>query len=139
MAAKPRVTVRLSPTTLHHLAYVAAREATTPAELARTLIDRRLQEELILRDWIKPAQEHYMAWLAEQAERGPRAEQPDQRDYDRLAAGEIAGPLAPDLARGLEALDGLPAGPLEGYVQHPLSKQNIRAIYAADRQKAGLQ
>jgi len=139
MAAKPRVTVRLAPSDLHGLAYIAALRGTTPAELARELIGLRLREELIVSDRVQACQDHYMTWLAEQAARGPRAEQPDQRDYDRLAAGEIAGPLEQAAAAAPGGPPGLPERPLEGYVQHPLSTQQIRSIYARDRRKAGLQ
>lgn len=87
MAAKPRVTVRLAPETLHQLAYVAARDAVPPAELARMLLQAQLAAVLGARGLGAECKEHWRAWLAEQARAGNRPESPTQEDYDELAVG----------------------------------------------------
>jgi predicted transcriptional regulator len=87
MAAKPRVTVRLAPSTLHALAYLAEREHTTPAEMARGMIGALVSAQLDKRGWREDWSDTYRAWLAEQGAIEGRAESPSQDDYDRLAQG----------------------------------------------------
>lgn len=96
MSARPRMTVRLSPSRLHQVAWLANRAGWTPAEYARvTLVawcDHELRgngaEDEWRRDWNE--------WLQIQAGGPGKAETPDQRDYDRL--GE----------KGLRPTDAIP-------------------------------
>lgn len=94
MAAKPRVTVRLAPATLHALAYIAERDNLAPAEAARMMLGAQVQATLERRGWGADQQAHYRAWQAEQAAAGQRSETPDQADYDRLAQGAAWRPPA---------------------------------------------
>lgn len=87
MAAKPRLTVRLAPSYLHALAYIAARDNLAPAEAARMLLQAQLDATLTARGWREDQQDAWRAWLAEQGAKGGRVESPEQADYDRLAAG----------------------------------------------------
>lgn len=93
MAAKPRITVRLAPSTLHALAYVAARDGLTPAEAARMMVSAQVDATLARRGWREDQQDHWRAWLAEQGAKSGRVESPEQADYDQLAAG-LAPPSA---------------------------------------------
>lgn len=95
MAAKPRVTVRLAPGTLHGLAYIAERDGLPPAEVARMMVSATVQATLQRRGWAEDHQATYRAWLAEQGARAGRPESPTQADYDALAQGM---PAAPDPA-----------------------------------------
>lgn len=95
MAAKPRVTVRLAPSTLHALAYIAERDHLAPAEVARMMISAGVRATLQGRGWAEDHQDSWRAWLAEQAGDGGRPETPDQADYDRLAEGLPTAPTAP--------------------------------------------
>lgn len=96
MAAKPRISVRLAPATLHALAYIAQRDGLPPAEAARMMLAAQVDATLAGRGWKEDARAHYRAWLAEQAAAGDRAETPEQADYDALAAGVgLGAPVAP--------------------------------------------
>lgn len=112
MAAKPRVTVRLAPSVLHGLAFVAARDGQAPAEVARLMLSAQVQATISRRGWFAEHEASYRAWLAEQAARGVRPESPTQADYDALALGLPAPPAAPApapspaLARPLSAIVG---------------------------------
>jgi hypothetical protein len=95
MAAKARVTVRLAPSYLHALAYIAAREGFAPAEIAREMLAALVERTLRERGWRRDWEQSYAAWKAEQGARPGRVESPDQLDYDRLAAGVAFTPAAP--------------------------------------------
>lgn len=84
MAAKPRITVRLSASTLHQLWWLSERRTSPPAEIARYLITAFCQAEL-LRDGLQAQwQSAYNDWLREIS--GGTAEVPDQTALDALTA-----------------------------------------------------
>lgn len=87
MAARPRLTVRLAPSYLHALAYIAERDGLTPAEVAREMLAAMVSKKLESAGWTRDWESCYTAWKAEQGRRQGRAESPEQADYDALAAG----------------------------------------------------
>ncbi len=100
MAAKPRATVRLTPSILHALAYCAERTEQAPAELARQLIAAGVEKILTDRVWRRDWEQSYRAWLAQQGAVVGRSESPAQDDYDALAEGH-GFPAHPDVAAKL--------------------------------------
>ncbi len=103
MAAKPRATVRLTPSILHALAYCAERTEQAPAELARELIAAGVEKILTERTWRRDWEHSYRAWLAQQGAVPDRHESPAQADYDALADGH-GFPAHPDVAAQLAKL-----------------------------------
>ena len=97
MSARPRMTVRLSPSRLHQVAWLAHRAGWTPAEYARVqlvaMCDAMLAKESLEPEWRRD----WNYWLQLQAGKPGKAETPDQRDYDRLGA------------RGLRPTEAIPA------------------------------
>lgn len=93
MSAKPRMTVRLAPSTLHQLAWLAARRGIPPAELARICLtswcQRMIADEGKSAEWY----ESYRAWLDEKGAAAPSAESPRQADYDGLAQAGLVPSL----------------------------------------------
>lgn len=96
MTARPRMTVRLSPSRLHQLAWLAQRAGWTPGELARDVLTAYCERTMVTGDLEREWRAAYNAWLADTAGLGDRAETPAQRDYDRMAE------------RGLRPVDALP-------------------------------
>lgn len=103
MAAKARVTVRLAPSSLHALAYLAAREGYTPAEVAREILSAGVLQTLAARGWQGEWRQCWEAWQAEMGARPARYEVPEQADYDALAEGR-GFPQAPAAHRAARAL-----------------------------------
>jgi len=112
MAAKPRVTVRLAPSSLHALAYLAEREGYTPAEIAREILGAGVLQTLAARGWQADWRACWGAWQAEQGARPARYEVPDQADYDALAEGR--GFPATPAAEGALRAQQRGAGPASG-------------------------
>lgn len=82
MAAKPQMTVRLAPSILHALEYIAEREGIAPAELARTLITAGAQTSLDRHGWRVDCQAGYMAWLERRAQADRAAGHPENMTGD---------------------------------------------------------
>jgi hypothetical protein len=93
MAAKPQMTVRLAPSILHALEYLAEREGIAPAELARVQITAACQTGLDRHGWREDCQRDYMRWLDRRAA-AARAADDGQGDGD----GDIAVDGEPGLA-----------------------------------------
>lgn len=85
MAARPRMTVRLSPSRLHQLAWLAGREGWPPAEYARVQLTSVCEQHIAGAGLQGAWERDYAAWQAVQGRRPGKAESPDQHDYDRLA------------------------------------------------------
>lgn len=95
MAAKPRVTVRLAPSTLHALAYIAERDKLAPAEAARMMVSAQVRAILEGRGWAADQQQLFRDWERAHATDGAPAPVARQEDYDQLAAGALpAGPAS---------------------------------------------
>jgi hypothetical protein len=130
MAAKARVTVRLAPSSLHALAYLAEREGYTPAEIAREIIAAGVLQTLAARGWQTDWRGCWAAWCAEQGARPARYEVPAQEDYDALALGR-GFPATPQADRAVLAAAA---------ARRPLADQvaaesaHIRAVAAARAQ-----
>lgn len=88
MAGKPRMMVRLAPSILHALEYIAEREAASPAELARTQITAACQTSLDRHGWRADCQEDYMRWLAARAASQADVGEPQDEDPDIDVDGE---------------------------------------------------
>lgn len=113
MSALPRMTVRMSPSRLHQVAWLAHRAGWTPAEYARVqlvaMCDAMLAKEGLEPEWRRDWNE----WLQLQAGRPGKAESPDQKDYDRLGQRGLP-PTAPAPAKTYtaETLPDLAMDPL---------------------------
>jgi len=95
MSARPRVSIRLSPSYLHALAWIAEREDAPPAELGRSMIQASIDAWLDKHGWRPQWNQAYSDWLADRAAVPNRAESPTEADYDRVASVGLAGPLPP--------------------------------------------
>jgi len=99
MAAKARVTVRLSPSSFHALAYLAEREGYTPAEISREILAAGVLQTLAARGWGSDWRASWGAWQAEQGARPQRYEVPEQAlDDARAPGGGVPAPRARPLA-----------------------------------------
>jgi hypothetical protein len=134
MSAKPRVTVRLAPSTLHQLAYLSERHTTPPAEMARTILTAWCQDQLRAPGQQTDWQRAYNAWLDEQAARSDRAEAPDQSDYDRLATSPAAQRVVPahQERKAQGAYSSLVTPALPGVDLPPLASTESVAPWAAE-------
>jgi len=108
MAAKPRLTVRLAPSYLHALAYIAERHGSAPAEVAREMMGAQISQVLGDNVWRRDWEACYRAWQAEQGGKPGRAESPEQADYDALAAGQVS-PTSPALRRDVRDIPTPPS------------------------------
>ena len=98
MAEKPRMTVRLAPSILHALDYLAEREAVAPAELARVQSPTAAcQTALDRHGWRGDFQRDYMRWLDRRAlqERTESDLVDDAADIDVDGEPELATPARP--------------------------------------------
>lgn len=111
MSARPRMTVRLSPSRLHQVAWLAQRAGWTPAEYARVqlvaMCDAMMAKESLEPEWRRDWNE----WLQLQAGKPGKVETPDQRDYDRLGERGLP-PTAPPPPKKYTA-ETLPDLPIE--------------------------
>jgi hypothetical protein len=124
MAAKPHMTVRLSPSILHGLQFIAERETMLTAELARTIISAEVRGYLAKHGLQAQCQDAYMTWLAErrasgQADDAGDVELDGEPDPGHLHGAEASpesgasGPYGPLATHSpLFAGQGLPAKPL---------------------------
>lgn len=95
MSAKPRMTVRMAPSRLHQLAWLARKAGFTPGEYARICLTAYCDREIAAGDVLSDWQRAYADWLAEQGIDEVRDDIPPQRAYDQLALRGLDGQEAP--------------------------------------------
>lgn len=84
MAAKPQMTIRLAPSIVHAVEYLAERDGTAPAELVRTLVSAAAQRELERHGWSQDCQAAYMRALGARGDGGADPAPGDLQRYSRF-------------------------------------------------------